>query len=142
MIHEWFEWIVNKLIFRPLYKLYMLVWWHDHPDSHICTTISPGTTDAFWEKHSSECQDVIRTEFQGIYTIISCGLWFFFLHQIYLFMWHKCVVAATQRSIMRDAIRTAIREVHASGYLAGPSIVEEPPAHTTDHTEMDVDTKE
>lgn len=120
MLHEWFEWTINKLIFRPLYKLYTLVWWRNHSDTHICTALSPGTTNHFWDAHYPECQDMIYTQFQGIYTIVSCGLWFFFLHQIYLIIWHKCIIARTHRNIMRDAVRTAIRDVRESGLSIAP----------------------
>jgi len=139
MLHDWFEWTVNKLIFRPLYKLYTLVWWHDHSDTHICTALSPGTSSHFWKAHAPECQDMIYTQFQGIYTVISCGLWFFCLYQLYLILWHKCIIARTQRSIMRDAFRTAIQDARASGWLPSsnaPSTQterkEEPRVHLVD----------
>lgn len=122
MIHDWFEWTVNKLFFRPLYKLYTLVWWHDHSDTHICTALSPGTSSRFWEDHTSECQDMIHTQFQGIYTVISCGLWLFCLYQLYLILWHKCIIARTQRSIMRDAFRTAIQDVRAAGWTPNSNV--------------------
>lgn len=117
MLHHWFEWTVDKLIFAPLYKLYTLVWWRNHSDTHICTALSPGTSSQFWESHPSECEDMIHTQFQGVYTIISCGLWFFFLYQIYQVFWYMCIISRTQRRVMRDAFRTAIQDIQQQGLV-------------------------
>lgn len=112
MIHEWFDWIVKKICFRPLYRLYTYVWWRNHSDTHICTTLSPGTTPMFWESHPNECQDIVHTQFQAVYTLISCGLWFFVLYQTYITAWHCCIVARSQKRMLKYAIKDAIAEIH------------------------------
>ena len=117
MLHKWFEWFTSKLIFAPLYKLYTLVWWRDHSEQHICTALSPGTTNQFWDKHPQECQDMIHTQFQSIYTIVSCGMWFFLLYQLHLVLWHTCIIARVQRYVMRDTFRAAIQDAYDKGLL-------------------------
>lgn len=114
MIHDWFDWVAQKLIFKPLYKLYTLVWWHNHSESHICTSLSPGTSSTFWDAHETECQLMIHTQFQVVYTVVNCGLWFLFLHQSYLLFWQWCVVAQSQKRVLRDAIRGALQEFAAN----------------------------
>ena len=132
MLHDWFEWMVDKLIFAPLYKLYTLVWWRNHTDTHICTALSPGTSSTFWESHPDECHQIVYTQFQSAYTIVTCGLWFFFLYQIYLILWHQCIIVRTQRQIMRDAFKTAIQDIQAAGWMAA---YEPPPQLESDQTD-------
>lgn len=116
MIHETFSWIVDKIIFKPLYRLYMQVWWKNQSDSHICTALSPGTSVTFWETHAMECSEVIYTQFQVVYTAITCGLWFVFLYQLYNLMWHTCIVARAQRQMLHDVVRMAMEDVRRQSW--------------------------
>lgn len=113
MLYEWFERASQWLIFQPLYRLYTLVWWHDQPEAHICATLSPGTPTHFWTDHPGECQQMIHNRFQVVYTVITSGMWFFVLYQVYQVFWQTCVVARTQQYAMRGALRLALRDLDA-----------------------------
>ncbi len=115
MLHEWFDWIVHKLLFKPVYKLYTLVWWQNQSDTHICATLSPGTSRHFWDTHTGECQQMIYTRFQTFYTAMNCLLWFACLHQLYVILWYICITSCTQRRVLRGALRGAIQDVMAEG---------------------------
>lgn len=58
---------------------------------------------------------IVNTQFQVVYTILSCAMWFFCVYQVYQLAWYCCVTVHGQRRALRGALADVISEALPSG---------------------------